>query len=61
MSVAYKILSMNSLTNVLKTNVPFRTISTTSSVFKKPVDRKTMLATVPAKDEGIWNSRYLKF
>lgn len=51
MSVPLKISSMNSLINMLKTNISFRTI-TTSSALMKAEDRKQMLASLPARDEG---------
>lgn len=47
-----KIASMNSLVNLLKTNCSFRTL-TTSSALMKAEDRKLMLASLPARDEGM--------
>lgn len=51
MSVSHKILSMNSLINTLKANLSLRTISTSSGLMKSE-DRKALLASMPAKDEG---------
>lgn len=54
MSLSHKILSMNSLINVLKTNVSFRTLTTSSALMKRNFDedRKQMLASLPVRDEG---------
>lgn len=60
MSVTQKISTINSLINMLKTNISFRTL-TTSNALMKAEDRKQMLASLPARDEGKVYSTYLRF
>ncbi|KAJ6636998.1 28S ribosomal protein S11, mitochondrial [Pseudolycoriella hygida] len=61
MSLSLKLTALSSLLNVLKTNVSNRTLTMSSALMDKKVsrgeDRKQMLASMPAKDEGTLGER----